>query len=379
MITSATHKKITIKEPARLIAISDIHGHLDRFKALLRKVHYHPKEDYLVIIGDFVEKGDQVLETIHYLMDLSKYPRCYILLGNCEWAMSALLEIPELSNEIPRYLKRVSSNGLIRTLYHQGHYEDGHATMLGMQKEMARRIHDELYFMDHLPVTLNVNDSLLFVHAGLESRDNYKQCGLSSYLEMQRFLEIGHPYKQMVVVGHLPTSNYDLHHICNDIIIDEKKRIICIDGGTGVKMISQLNALIVHFDHGIHYECEAVMPLPMMRVKCDVKGENIQDHKIAYPHYRVELIHEGEQFSQCYQEDTQQLLMIKNEFLYERDGQLYCLDDYCDHQMSLHKGDLVQVAGIYGEYAYVSFEHEVGWVSCDFLEGVNNGKEKEKN
>ena len=58
MITRAKHKTLSIKGSARLIAVSDIHGHLDRFKALLRKVHYNPLEDYLVIIGDFVEKGN---------------------------------------------------------------------------------------------------------------------------------------------------------------------------------------------------------------------------------------------------------------------------------------------------------------------------------
>ncbi len=379
MITRAKHKTLTIKGTARLIAVSDIHGHLDRFKALLRKVHYNPLEDYLVIIGDFVEKGDQVLETIHYLMYLSQFPKCTILLGNCEWALDALLHIPELAIEIPRYLKRVSANGLIRTLYHEGHYDDDHETMLGMQKQMAQKVAQEFAFIESLPVTLNVNNELIFVHAGLENRDNYKECGLSSYLEMQRFLEMGHPFKQTVVVGHLPTSNYDPAHICNDIIIDEKKRIIAIDGGTGVKMISQLNALIIHFENGQRrYEKENVMPLPTMRVRCNVAGDPGPDHKIAFPHYEVEMIHEGEQFSQCYQEDTSALLMIKNEFLYERNGQLYCLDDYCDHQMTLHKGDLVKVAGIYGDYAYVSFHQEVGWVKLDFLEGAEHGKE-EKN
>mgnify|MGYP001051606438 FL=1 len=88
------------KNDYRLIAISDIHGHLDRFKELLRKVNYDPVEDYLVIIGDFVEKGDQVLETIHFIMNLSRFPKCYVLMGNCEWAMNALLTIPEIAGEI---------------------------------------------------------------------------------------------------------------------------------------------------------------------------------------------------------------------------------------------------------------------------------------
>lgn len=107
------------KNDYRLIAISDIHGHLDRFKELLRKVNYDPVEDYLVIIGDFVEKGDQVLETIHFIMNLARFPKCYVLMGNCEWAMNALLTIPEIAGEIPKYLKRNSKNGIIRDIYNQ--------------------------------------------------------------------------------------------------------------------------------------------------------------------------------------------------------------------------------------------------------------------
>ena len=201
-----------------MIAISDIHGHLDRFKELLRKVNYDPVEDYLVIIGDFVEKGDQVLETIHFIMNLSRFPKCYVLMGNCEWAMNALLTIPEIAGEIPKYLKRNSKNGIIRDIYNQEHFSDGHETPLGMQKIMAEKLKQELEFMSHLPTTLLLND-YLFVHAGVEPRENYKECGLSSYLELQHFYELGHSLKYTVVVGHLPTSNYFPRSIHNDIII----------------------------------------------------------------------------------------------------------------------------------------------------------------
>ena len=44
-----------VKGDYRLIAISDIHGHLQYLKALLRKVKYDPDLDYLVIIGDYIE------------------------------------------------------------------------------------------------------------------------------------------------------------------------------------------------------------------------------------------------------------------------------------------------------------------------------------
>ena len=42
---------------------------------------------------------------------------------------------------------------------------------------------------------------------------------------MKYFYHQGHLLDDMVIVGHLPTSNYYPNQICNDIIIDEKKKI----------------------------------------------------------------------------------------------------------------------------------------------------------
>ena len=50
----------------------------------------------------------------------------------------------------------------------------------------------------------------------------------------------------------------------------------------------------------------------------------------------------------------------KNEFLYKRHHQTYCLDDYTDYFISAKKGDLVKVIGIYSHYAYVI--HQEKWV-----------------
>lgn len=49
----------TLSLPAgrRLIAVSDIHGHLTLLRALLEKVHYIPGGDLLFLVGDLVEKG----------------------------------------------------------------------------------------------------------------------------------------------------------------------------------------------------------------------------------------------------------------------------------------------------------------------------------
>lgn len=355
-----------IKGDYRLIVVSDIHGHLDRFKALLKKVRYIP-EDYLIILGDFVEKGDQVIETIHFVEELAKRERVFVLMGNCEWALDALLTIPELANQIPGYLKRVSSNGCIREVYHRLHLDNGHETMLGIQKQIADYLHNEIAFISHLPVTLKLN-SFLFVHAGIEKRKDYQNSSLSSLLEMKYFYDQGHLLDEVVIVGHMPTSNYFSDKICNDVIIDLDKKIICVDGGTGVKSISQLNALVIESKNGIiHYAQESVQPLPIHEVLYDVNPENQKQHKIAYPYFEVEVIQKGDQFSECYQKETNQYLKIKNEFLYTRHQQTYCLDDYTDYFIEAQKGKQVKVIGIYDQYAYVIHQGNVGWIKVDCI------------
>ena len=360
------HMTKTINGDYRIIVISDIHGHLDRFLALLKKVEYTP-QDYLIILGDFVEKGDQVIETIHYIQELSKRDRVFVLMGNCEWAMDALLTIPELAKEIPLYFQRVSSNGCIRAIYHKLHLDEGHETLLGIQKKIAHELKEELDFISHLPVTLKIND-FLFVHAGVDKDRPYRQSSLSTLLEMKYFYEQGHNLKETVVVGHMPTSNYYPYQICNDCIIDLDKKIICIDGGTGVKSISQLNALIIeNTNNQITYYSECVQPLPIYKVIKDIEDENKKIHKIGYPYFEVEILNKGEQFSYCYQKETNQYINIKNEFLYSKNQKTYCLDDYTDCMICAHKYDNVKVIGIYDQYAYVIFNKQVGWIPLDYL------------
>ena len=61
------------------------------------------------------------------------------------------------------------------------------------------------------------------------------------------------------------------------------------------------------------------------------------------------------------------ILNIKNEFLYHHSDKVYCLDDYIDYQISLKKGDIVKLVGVYGIYAYVIKNNTVGWVKYRYL------------
>ncbi|MEE1354666.1 MAG: metallophosphoesterase, partial [Absicoccus porci] len=65
----------------RTIAISDIHGNYDRYLALLKKIHYRPNQDRLILVGDFIEKGPKNLLLLRYIMHQAETEDVHVLMG----------------------------------------------------------------------------------------------------------------------------------------------------------------------------------------------------------------------------------------------------------------------------------------------------------
>lgn len=216
----------------RCIVISDIHSHLDRFKELLKKVNY-TNDDYLVILGDFIEKGDQAIETIKYLQELQKNSdRVYVILGNCEYALEEMICNQKYAKQVINYLNRIGKSGMIKQALNKLSLDIKKDAPELIQAKVKEYLQPYFDYFNTLPTTLHLNN-FIFVHAGIENRKDWKNSKLSSLIEMKTFFQDGHCLNDHVVVGHLPTSNQHRHAINNDIIIDNKKRIISIDGGTG--------------------------------------------------------------------------------------------------------------------------------------------------
>lgn len=67
--------------PARLIAISDIHGHLTALKAILNAIE-PKKEDTIVTLGDYIDRGPDSRGVIDHLIDLQSVVNLVPILGN---------------------------------------------------------------------------------------------------------------------------------------------------------------------------------------------------------------------------------------------------------------------------------------------------------
>lgn len=361
------HEKLNIKKPYRCIVISDIHSHLDRFQQLLKEVQY-TTDDYLIINGDFVEKGTQAMQTVHYLKELqTKSDKVYVLLGNCEYALDALINNDSLCKEMLHYLRKIGKSGMIDQIVSKKQIDLKKEKPQRLQKIVRDALKEELAYIQSLPTSLETND-FLCIHAGIEKRKDWQNAPLSSFIEKRDFQKIGHCLDKYVIVGHLPTSNFHQKQINNDICFDDEKKIISIDGGTGVKFISQLNALIIENDgQNLSFKQHAFQPLPVYEIKKDCFVENKINHKVAWPYFEIEILEKQDEFSLCKVFEKEDVLWIKNEFIYKRNHRFYCLDDYVDLFLSVKKGEIVKLIGIYHHYVYIKKENQIGWIPLECL------------
>jgi len=68
----------------RLLAIGDIHGHLNKLQSLMAQVNPTTK-DQVVFLGDYVDRGPDSKGVIEYLIDFQKrFPKTVFLRGNHE-------------------------------------------------------------------------------------------------------------------------------------------------------------------------------------------------------------------------------------------------------------------------------------------------------
>lgn len=75
----------------RIIAIGDIHGCFSALETLL-KVIAPQKEDTIITLGDYIDRGMQVRECFDLLMELAHHCRLVPILGNHDEMLLTLLE-----------------------------------------------------------------------------------------------------------------------------------------------------------------------------------------------------------------------------------------------------------------------------------------------
>ena len=192
----------------RIFAIGDIHGCYEQLKELIEHKIRIKKTDKVILLGDYIDRGNQSREVIDYIIELKKKGFDLIaLMGNHE---SMLLDALDNDLFLPEWIQ----NG-------------GYATLLSFGINSLKNL-DQIYvhFFKELQFYYLI-DKFLFVHAGFNDRisnpfdDKY-------HMIWSRREKYRNPVlrDKIIIHGHTPVPEL----ICKQDIQDQNK-VINIDTG----------------------------------------------------------------------------------------------------------------------------------------------------
>ncbi len=339
----------------RVIAVSDVHGHCGVFKALLEQVGYRPGEDGLVVVGDLVQKGPENLDTLRYAMELARSPHTFFLHGNHELKLegddAGIFEYVTWFRERSLYGEMILSLG--------GELPATVEEVPGMLRTVRAAYGAELDFLRDLPDILET-ERLLFAHAGLTDEDTLHQ-PLGPVVEWPRFHEtVEHSFQKLLVVGHYPTASYVRTALLNGVLYDRAHNVLSIDGGTGVKTVSQLNAVILD-PATAQWTWTSADPFPKIPAPCDQAAA--PGEPILWPDTGVEVLERGEAFSRCRYANGV-VAQVPNGMLQERDGKLFT-DDLPTERLAVQQGEPLSLIAAFPDRLLVMKQGRAGWVFLD--------------
>jgi len=170
----------------KIFAVGDIHGCYKKLRVLMDHLPIDYREDTLVFLGDYIDRGDGSYEVVEYLAGLRKqHPGIVFLKGNHEELFFNYLsgedEVSFLFNGGEQTLKGYMS-------------ADGDISVPKAHLDFFNSL--QLYYE---------TDDYIFVHAGLKDGVPLEQQKPEDLLWIRNpFIESTYDFGKMVVFGHTP-------------------------------------------------------------------------------------------------------------------------------------------------------------------------------
>ena len=343
-------------ENRRILAVSDIHGNLPYFRSLLEKAGFS-KEDELIIVGDFLEKGPCSLETLRFVMELCRQGNVHALCGNCDDWDTLFLPGAPADEDVVRYIKW-RKNSLLWDMCKELGLE---AEDYPRSKELIRRhFAPELDFLASLPHVIET-ENFIFAHGGIRPDLALEQQEAGQIQRFDDFMNQGFRFDKWVIVGHWPVMLYGTDRVCANPVIDRESRIISIDGGCVLKDDGQLNALVIPQRDSRDFDFIAYDPFPEMTV-LDAQDESESSYYIRWGDNRVQVLRRGEEFSRCRHVRTGWEMDILTKYLYSEEEITSC-NDCTDYRPRLLPGDRVSVVERCSDKWFIKHKGVSGWYS----------------
>lgn len=353
-------QKVAITEYKRMIAISDIHGNGHLLNRLLDEISFS-KNDALFLLGDYIERGKNSLETVRCVMALCKEGNAFALQGNCDTLWDDLIR-GRYNRDINSYIDW-RKNSILADMCTELELDRKCLRANEVRETLEKNYGDIFEWLRNLPHIIET-EKMIFVHAGIDegslSRQDAERC-----LKREAFLEEDHCFEKTVICGHMPLCNY--FHLTGDRLsfhplCEAKKNIVGIDGGNAVKTSGQLNAYIME---GANTNVRFTDDLPKALV-VDNQEASACPSSVAWNHREVNLVEKHKNSSLCFVKYTGKFLEIPNKLLYMNNGE-FCSEDYTNYRLALKPGDVVEVLKSGREDSLVKYDGVIGWARSIIL------------
>jgi serine/threonine protein phosphatase 1 len=191
----------------KIFAIGDIHGCNSKLDTLMEKLHINAKEDTLVFVGDYVDRGPDSKGVVDSILEIRKTADNVICLkGNHE--LMFLNYYCERRDE-----ELFMHNGGLRTLISYGFMREGRAENLNVPES-------HMQFFSTLQLYYET-DHYIFVHAGLRPGIPLEQQTMDDLFWIRYdFINSPYDFGKTVIFGHTPISYTAPHIEKNKIGID---------------------------------------------------------------------------------------------------------------------------------------------------------------
>ena len=347
----------------RVLVTSDIHGHCDQLRQLLEKACYVPEKDILVIVGDMLEKGWQNLETLRFIMRLSETGKVYTLIGNADTTLYNLLTT-ENAEERRRLAERINSGKRYWswTAWDEVCSEIGIPYAPDMDYEAAvacarERLQKEVAFLGNALTILDTPERI-FVHASLphERLDELEGTDNWPLIKTDDFYGSAPTFSRWVVTGHWPVPLMRETLQSANPVVDEKRKLICLDGGCGVKRIGQLNMMILQGGERSFMFCDSHRRFRALEDQAGSKEEPV------YIKWTTRFIQGAEPMGDVTRIRYHgKMLTVPSVFVSENPWDGMICDDVTDRRLSVRSGEILYCVEPTSQGLFCKQDGVCGW------------------
>lgn len=139
----------------RVLAIGDIHGNFSRFASLWKKIHV-TDDDFVFFLGDYVDRGERIEETVRWILSKAEEKNIVFLRGNHE---QMFIDFFSIGDNLEEYRQVLLVNGGYETLNALRNCPDVIQSFLQFAKAMSTycpiKIGGREYFLCHAGVDPN--------------------------------------------------------------------------------------------------------------------------------------------------------------------------------------------------------------------------------